>query len=53
MFVSISLHKESEVKRIFGREKVAGDWRRQHNEELHNLYTSPYIIRAVKSMRMR
>jgi hypothetical protein len=29
------------------------DWRRLHNEELHNLYTSPNIIRVVKSRRMR
>jgi hypothetical protein len=34
-----------ELRRIFGpkREKVAGDWRRLHNEELHNLCTSPNI----------
>jgi hypothetical protein len=34
------------LRRIFGpkREEVAGDWRRLHNEELHNLYTSPNII---------
>jgi hypothetical protein len=33
------------LRRIFGhkREKAAGGWRRLHNEELHNLYTSPYI----------
>jgi hypothetical protein len=41
--------------RIFGpkREEVAGDWRRLHNEELHNLYIRPNIIRVIKSMRMR
>jgi len=32
---------------------VAGGWRRLHNEELHNLYTSPNIIRVIKSERMR
>jgi len=32
---------------------VAGGWRRLHNEELHNLYTSPNIIRVIKSKRMR
>jgi hypothetical protein len=32
---------------------VAGGWRRQHNEGLHNLYTSPYIIRVIKSRRMK
>jgi hypothetical protein len=41
--------------RIFGlkREKVAGNWRRQLNEELHNLYASANIIRVIKSRRMR
>jgi len=34
------------VRRIFGhkREEVAGGWKGQHNEELHNLYASPKII---------
>jgi hypothetical protein len=43
------------LKRIFGpkREKVAGDWRRLHNEELRNLYDSPNIIRVIKSRMMR
>jgi hypothetical protein len=40
--------------RIFGpkRDKVTGGWRRLHNEELHNLYSSPNIIRVIK-FRMR
>jgi hypothetical protein len=39
------------VRGIFGiqREDVAGGWRRLHNEELHNLYASPNIIRVIKS----
>jgi hypothetical protein len=43
------------LRRIFGpkREEVAGGWRRLHNEELHNLYTSPNIIRVIKSRRIR
>jgi len=32
---------------------VVGDWRRMHNEELHNLYASLNIIRMIKSSRMR
>jgi hypothetical protein len=43
------------LRRIFRpkREEVAGGWRRLHNEELHNLYASKNIIRAIKSRRMR
>jgi len=32
---------------------VVGGWRRLHNEKLHNFYTSPNIIRVIKSRRMR
>jgi hypothetical protein len=43
------------LRRIFGpnRDEVTGDWRKLHNEELHNLYSSPSIIRMIKSKRMR
>jgi hypothetical protein len=43
------------LRRIFGLkwDEVTGDWRKLHNEELHNLYSSPDIIRQVKSRRMR
>jgi hypothetical protein len=35
------------------REEVAGGWRRLHDEELHNLYATPNIIRVIKSRRVR
>jgi hypothetical protein len=43
------------LRRIFGpkKEEVVGGWRRLHDEVLHNLYTSPNIIRMVKSRRVR
>jgi hypothetical protein len=43
------------LRRIFGpkRDEVTGDRRKLHNEELHNLYSSPNIIRMIKSRRMR
>jgi hypothetical protein len=46
---------ENRVLRIFGpkRDEVTGDWRKLHNEELHNLYSSPSIIRIIKSRRQR
>jgi hypothetical protein len=41
--------------RLFGpkRDEVTGGWRKLHNEELHNLYSSPSIIRIIKSRRVR
>jgi hypothetical protein len=43
------------LRRIFGprRDEVTADWRKLHNEELHNVYSSPNIIRMMKSRRMR
>jgi hypothetical protein len=42
------------LRRMFGpkRDEVTGEWRKLHNEELHNLYSSPDIIRQVKLRRM-
>jgi hypothetical protein len=43
------------LKRIFGltRDEVTGEWRKLHNGELRNLYSSPDIIRQIKSIRRR
>jgi hypothetical protein len=43
------------LTRIFGqkRNEVIGGWRKLHNEELHNMYSSPNIIRMIKSRRIR
>jgi len=43
------------LSRIFGprRDEVMGEWRRLHNKELNDLYSSPNIVRVIKSRRMR
>jgi hypothetical protein len=43
------------LRRIFGpkRDEVTGGWRKLHNEELRDLYSSPSIIRIMKARRMR
>jgi hypothetical protein len=43
------------LRRIFGpkRDEATGEWRRLHNEELNDLYSSPTIIRVIKSRIMR
>ena len=42
------------LRRIFGprRDEITGEWRRLHNEELNDFYTSPNIVRVIKSRRL-
>jgi hypothetical protein len=42
------------VRRIFGpKREEDGSWRKLHNDELHSLYSSPHIVRVIKSRRLR
>jgi hypothetical protein len=43
------------LRRVFGpkRDEVTVEWKKLHNKELHDLYSSPSIIRIIKSRRMR
>ena len=43
------------VRRVFGpkRDGVTGEWRKLHNEKLNDLYSSPNIVRVLKSRRVR
>jgi hypothetical protein len=60
---SLTLRKEHKLRvfenrvlrRIFGLKgyEIIGGWRKLHNEELHNLYSSPNTIRMINSWRMR
>jgi hypothetical protein len=47
--------REEHRLRVFGpkRDEVMGEWRKLHNEEFHKLYSTPDIIRQVKSRRIR
>jgi hypothetical protein len=46
---------ENSLLRIFGpkRDEVTREWRKLHNEELHDLYSFPSIIRIIMTRRMR
>jgi hypothetical protein len=50
----LRVFEKSVLRGIFGpkRDEVIGGWRKLHNEELHNLYSSPSMIRMIKSRRM-
>jgi hypothetical protein len=43
------------LRRIFGpkRDEVMGEWMKLHSRELHNLYSSPDVVRQIKSRRIR
>jgi hypothetical protein len=51
----LTVFEKRVLRRIFGskRDEVTGDWRMLHNEELHKLYSTPNIIRKIKSRKMR
>jgi hypothetical protein len=52
---SLRVFENRVLRRIFGpkRDEVTGGWRQLHNEELRDLYSSPTIIRLIKSWRIR
>jgi hypothetical protein len=49
----LRVFENSVLRRIFGpkREEVTGEWRRLHNKQLYAMYSSPNIIRVIKSRR--
>jgi hypothetical protein len=51
----LRVFEKRELRRIFGpkRDEVTGEWRKLHNKELCDLYSSPSIIRIMKSRKVR
>jgi hypothetical protein len=54
-YLRLRVFENRVLRRIFGpkRDEVTGEWRKLNNKELHDLYSSPRIIRIIKSRRMR
>jgi hypothetical protein len=51
---SLRVFENRVLRKIFGpKREEDGSWRKLHNDELHNLYSSPNIVRVIKSRRMR
>jgi hypothetical protein len=55
LYASVVWYEHRETKKIVSElnYEVTGGWRKLHNEELHNLFSLPDIIRVMKSRRMR
>jgi hypothetical protein len=53
--VRLRVFENSGLRRIFGpkKDEVTGEWQKLYNEEFHYLYSSPNIVRVIKSRRMR
>jgi hypothetical protein len=50
----LRVFENREMRKIFGpKREEDGTWRKLHNDELHSLYSSPNIVRLIKSRRMR
>ena len=51
IIISVQYRENMVLRRIFGprKEKVKGEWRRSHSKELNDLYSSPNIVRLIKS----